>query len=180
MKKLIARFLFWLFGWKVEGTVPPLKKFVAIAAPHTSSWDFPIGMLGSYILEIKFRFYGKKELFDGPLGFLLRAMGGIPVDRFSKHNVVEQAVNAFNKHDEFILALAPEGTRQYVEEWRKGFYYIALGASVPIVLGYIDFGTKTVGLGPTFYPTGNYEKDVEEIKSFYRNKKGRHPELGVR
>ncbi len=180
MKKLIARFIYRLIGWKVQGTVPPIKKFVAIAAPHTSGWDFPIGMLGSYILGIKFTFFGKKELFDGPFGFLFRALGGIGVDRFSKHGVVEQAVEQFNQHDEFILAMAPEGTRQYVAEWRKGYYYIALGAGVPIVLCYIDFAEKVVGIGPTFYPTGNYEKDFEEIKNFYRHKKGRHPGLGVR
>jgi 1-acyl-sn-glycerol-3-phosphate acyltransferase len=180
VKQLISRFIFWLFGWKVTGTVPTFKKFVVIAAPHTSALDFPLGMLGSYILGVKFRFYGKKELFDGPFGFLFRALGGLPVDRFSKHGVVEQAVKAFESHDEFILALAPEGTRKYVPEFRKGFYYIALGAKVPIVCGFIDFSTKTVGVGPTVYPTGNYEKDVEEIKAFYRTKKGRHPELGVR
>lgn len=180
MKRCIAKFLFWLFGWKVKGQMPPLKKFVAIAAPHTSAWDFPIGMLASYILDIKFKFFGKKELFDSPFGFLFRSLGGIPVDRFSKHGVVAQAIDAFNSHDEFILALAPEGTRQYVTEWRKGFYYIALGAHVPIVLCYIDFERKEVGIGDTFYPTGDYEKDFQEIKNFYRDKKGRHPELGVR
>lgn len=177
--RVVAKFIFWLLGWKVEGAVPPINKFVAIAAPHTSAWDFFYGMLGKYLLQVDFVYFGKKEIFDSPFGFLFRALGGIPVDRFAHHNVVAQVVDMFNKNEKFILALAPEGTRQYVAEWRKGFYYIAMGAKVPIVLCYIDFARKTVGIGPTFYPTGDYDKDIEEIKKFYRDKKGRHPELGV-
>jgi 1-acyl-sn-glycerol-3-phosphate acyltransferase len=178
--KRFSQFFFWLMGWKIAGQVPPLKKFVVIGAPHTSAWDAVYGLCGAYLFDIKLSFFGKKEAFIFPLGMVLRALGGIPVDRFSSHHVVEEAVKTFNERERFILALAPEGTRAYAPEWRTGFYYIAMEAKVPIVLGYMDFGNKVVGLGPTFYPTGDIDKDIEEIKSFYRPIKGKHPEKGVR
>jgi len=179
MMKLLARFLYWLTGWKTEGEVPKLKKFVAIMAPHTSAWDVIYGLLAKYIFELDFSFFGKQEIFSTPYGFIFKALGGIPVDRASKHNMVEQAVKTFNEREHFILALSPEGTREYVAKWRTGFYYIALQAKVPIVLTYIDFGRKVAGIGPLFYPTGDIEKDMEEMKKFYRPIKGKHPEKGV-
>lgn len=179
MLRILSRFLFWVTGWKTVGQIPPHKKMVVIGAPHTSGWDVVYGLAASYILRIKFRFFGKQELFVFPLGIFWRALGGIPVDRFAHHNMVDIAVQKFNEHDEFILAMSPEATRAYAPVWRKGFYYIALKAQVPIVLTYLDFEHKTVGIGPTFYPTGNYEKDIEEIKNFYRPIKGKYPELGV-
>lgn len=178
--KFIARVIYWFFGWKTEGQIPPLKKFVAIGAPHTSGWDVVFGLSAILLWDLKITFFGKMELFKFPLGNLLRYLGGVPVDRFSSHNVVDQAVQLFKERDEMILALAPEGTRAYVEKWRTGFYYIALKAQVPIVLGYIDFERKVVGIGPTFYPTGDIEKDMVEIKNYYRQFKGKHPEKGVR
>ncbi|HLP51556.1 MAG TPA: lysophospholipid acyltransferase family protein [Chitinophagales bacterium] len=178
--KLLARFIFWLTGWRTAGQVPQLKKFVAILAPHTSGWDVFYGFLAKYIFGIHFAFYGKKEIFDAPYGFIFKALGGIPVDRSKHSNLVEQAVATFNERDEFILALSPEGTRKYVEKWKTGFYYIALQAKVPIVLTYLDFEHKVAGIGPTFYPTGDIDKDIEEIKNFYRPIKGRHPEKGIR
>lgn len=179
MKQIVSKFILKLFGWKVAGQLPALKKYVAIVVPHTSSWDFIIGVLAKWSLNINVKFFGKKELFDSPLGFIFRALGGIPVDRFKNHNVVTQAVDEINKSDDFILVLSPEGTRQYVPEWRKGFYFIAMGANIPLLLCYIDYAQKEVGIGPLFYPTGNYAKDFEQIKDFYRDKKGKYPELGV-
>jgi 1-acyl-sn-glycerol-3-phosphate acyltransferase len=178
--KLISRFIFWIAGWKIEGRVPAIKKFVVIGAPHTSAWDAVYGLCAAFLLDLHFSFFGKKEAFYFPLGILLRALGGIPVDRFSSNNVVDEAVKEFNSREEFILALAPEGTRAYAPEWRTGFYYIAMEARVPIVLGYLDFKRKVVGIGPTFYPTGDINKDIEEIKAFYRPIQGKHPEKGVR
>lgn len=166
-------------GWKTAGKLPPLKKYVAIAAPHTSNMDFIYGMCTKYILNMNLQFLGKKELFRFPFGFIFRALGGIPVERSSSNNLVAQVVAAFNKHEYFVLAMAPEGTRSHAPEWKKGFYYIAQGAGVPIVMCYLDFENKTAGIGPTFYPTGNFEKDIEEIKSFYRKIKGKFPEKGV-
>lgn len=175
----IARFLFWITGWKVNGEVPKLPKFVAILAPHTSAWDLPIAMLTKFILRINFSFFAKQEIFAPPFGFIFRALGGLPVDRASRHNLVEHAVKTFNEKEQFILALSPEGTRKYVAKWKTGFYYIALQAKVPIALAYIDYGNKVAGIGPLFYPTGNIDKDIESIKVFYRPIKGRHPEQGV-
>ena len=164
----------------MAGEVPKLRKFVVIMAPHTSGLDFLYGMCARFILDINFTFLGKEEVFRPPFGFIFRWLGGIPVDRTSNHNLVDHAVKMFNERDDFILALSPEGTRQYVEKWKTGFYYIALNAKVPIVLGFLDFEKKKAGIGPVFYPTGDVDKDIETIKDFYRPIKGRHPELGVR
>lgn len=176
----LSKFIFWLFGWKIKGEVPPIKKFVVIAAPHTSAWDLVFGLCAIYILRLKLTFFAKKEAFDSPLGFLFRAFGGVPVDRSSKHNMVEHVVKMFEEHDSFILALAPEGTRKYVAKWKTGFYYIALAARVPIICAYLDFENKTVGIGPTIYPSRDLEKDMETILNFYRPIKGKHPQKGVR
>lgn len=177
--KLLARFIFWLTGWKTAGTVPPLKKFVVIAAPHTAGRDFIYGMCARYLFDVDFKYFAKAEVFRPPFGWLFRALGGIPIDRSNKRNVVDVAVQKFNESDAFILALAPEGTREYVAKWRTGFYYIALNARVPIVCGYLDFEHKIAGIGPTFYPTGDIEKDMEELKAFYKPIKGKYPEKGV-
>ena len=177
--KYISKLIFWLFGWKIAGEVPPLKKFVVIMAPHTSGDDFFIGMCAKFILGIKFKYLGKAEIFKPPFGFIFRWLGGIPVERSSSHNLVEQVVKQFEENEHFILALSPEGTRAYVPKWKTGFYYIALYAKVPIVLGFINFETKTAGIGPTFYPTGDIDKDIETIKDFYRPIKGKYPELGI-
>lgn len=178
--KVFAKIIFRVSGWKTAGEVPSIKKFVAIAAPHTSNMDFIYGMCAKFIFGIKLQYLGKSQLFRFPFGFIFRALGGIPVDRSSSHNLVAQAVEAFNNHNRFILAMAPEGTRSYAPEWKKGFYYIAKGAGVPILLCYLDFENKIAGIGPTFYPSGNFEKDIEEIKNFYRTIKGKFPEKGVR
>ena len=178
--KLIAKLIFWIAGWKEVGEIPPIKKFVIVAAPHTSNMDFIYGICLKFILGLKLQFIAKKELFRFPYGFIFRTLGGIPVDRSSRHDVVANAVAEFNRHTNFILVLAPEGTRKYSAEWKKGFYYIATGAGVPIVLFYLDFGNKRAGIGPTFYPTGDADKDIEEIKKYYRGIKGKFPEKGVR
>lgn len=176
----LSKLIFFLLGWKTKGEVPPLKKYVVIAAPHTSAWDVPFGLCGIYIFKMKLSFLVKKEAFDSPLGFFFRAVGGVPVDRASKNNLVEQAAKMFEEKESFILALAPEGTREHVAKWKTGFYYIALAAKVPIVCSYWDFENKTVGIGPTIQPSGNLEKDMEVILNFYRPIKGKHPEKGVR
>lgn len=180
MMKIIAKIIFFFAGWKTAGQVPDLKKYVAIAAPHTCNMDFIYGICTRFIFGIKLQYLGKKELFRFPFGFIFRALGGIPVERSSSHNLVAQVVKEFNRHERFILAMSPEGTRSYAPEWKKGFYYIAQGAGVPIVMCYLDFEKKTAGIGPVFYPTGNIEKDIEEIKNFYRGIKGKYPEKGVR
>ncbi len=176
----LSKLIFWSFGWKTKGNLPALKKYVIIAAPHTSAWDLLFGLCAIYIYRLKLSFFVKKEAFDSPLGFLFRAIGAVPVDRSSKHNLVQQAVKMFEAKENFILALAPEGTREYVAKWKTGFYYIALEAKVPILCSYLDFEHRIVGIGTTIYPSGDLEKDMEQILNFYRPIKGKHPEKGVR
>jgi len=177
--KLIARLIFWINGWQTEGSIPPVKKFVVILAPHTSGMDFVYAMCAKFIFDVKFRYLGKAEVFKPPFGFIFRWLGGIPVERSSSHNMVEQVVKLFDEHENFILALSPEGTRAYVLKWKTGFYHIALQAKVPIVLAYLNFESKRAGIGPTFYPSGDMEKDIASIQNFYRPIKGKYPELGV-
>jgi 1-acyl-sn-glycerol-3-phosphate acyltransferase len=173
--------IFNLLGWKIVGEFPrELKKYIVAVAPHTSNWDFPLGVMARSILRIQnARFLGKDSLFRPPFGWLFRAMGGYPVDRSGSHDVVQQAVDIFNKHDAFILALAPEGTRKKVDKLRTGFYYIAKGANVPIVPVGFDFGTKSIVIGKPLMPTDNFAKDMDSLLSFYRKMKGKNPELGL-
>lgn len=175
--RLIARFYFWLIGWKIKDNMPPtLRKCVMIAVPHTSNWDFPIAMAALLILRLKTNYLAKKELFRFPLGIIMRAFGGIAVDRSRHTGMVEAMVAELNQRDELILLIPPEGTRSLVAEWKTGFYRVAMGAGVPIALAFLDYPNKTAGIEKVFYPTGDYEKDLAEIKSFYRTVKGKHPE----
>ncbi len=147
-----------------------------IGVPHTSNWDFPIAMAALILLRLKTNYLAKKELFRFPLGIIMRAFGGIPVDRTKHSGLVEAMIAEFDKHEELILLVPPEGTRKYVKEWKTGFYRVATGANVPIVLAYLDYGTKTAGLKAVLYPTGSYEADLEKIKSYYKGMKGKFPE----
>jgi 1-acyl-sn-glycerol-3-phosphate acyltransferase len=173
--------LFKLFGWKTKGSFPvELKKYIIAVAPHTSNWDFVVGVAARSILRIqKARFLGKSQLFKPAYGWFFRALGGHPVERSSRHDMVDQVVKIFNNHDEFILALAPEGTRKKVEKFRTGFYYIAKKANVPILPVGFDFGKKEVIVGQPLYPSDNIEADLEILYSFYRKMKGRNPALGI-
>jgi 1-acyl-sn-glycerol-3-phosphate acyltransferase len=142
--------------------------------------DFVYAMCVKFILGVHIQFLIKEEVFKPPLGFIFRWLGGIPVERSSSHNLVDQVAKLFDDRENLILALSPEGTRAYVPKWKTGFYYIALKAKVPVVLAYLNFETKTGGIGPTFYPTGDIDKDIRGIMDFYRPIKGKHPELGIR
>lgn len=175
--KHIARFIMKLIGWKVVGSVPEgINKCVLIAAPHTSNWDFVIGRLAYWSLGVPVKFLIKREAFDHPFGWLVKALGGIPVDRKKSNNLVEQVAELFNHYDVLNVIITPEGTRKLVTEWKRGFYYIALKANVPIILGFIDYKRKVGGFGPVMYPTGDFDADFEFIKAFYRDKTARHPE----
>ena len=164
-------------GWRVEGEIPDIKKYVMIAAPHTSNWDFPITLAVTFALKIKIYWMGKAVMFRWPFGALLRWLGGIPIDRSGTHNVVEQSIQAFNDRDNLIMVIPPEGTRKKVGYWKTGFYHIANGANIPIVLGYLDYRRKAGGIGPTIYPTGCIEEDMQEIKTFYATITGKRQEL---
>jgi len=180
MLRPIYLLLFKLLGWKTIGNMPDAPKFIVAVAPHTSNWDFPVGLAARSILRItNAQFLGKSQLFKPPFGWFFRWLGGHPVDRTSSHDMVDQVVNIFNRHERFILAMAPEGTRKKVDKMRTGFYYIAKGAKVPIVPVGFDFEKKEVIVLDPVYPTDNMEHDLETILKFYRSVKGRNPELGL-
>lgn len=162
-----GRALLRLLGWRIDPGLPDLPKFVAIAAPHSSNWDFiqAIGLM--FALRIDVRFIGKAELFRWPLGPIMRRLGGIPVDRNHPQGVVEQTIAAFDAHEKLVVALAPEGTRKPVTSWKTGFYRIAVGAGVPIVPGYFDNRRRAMGFGPPFHPTGDADADLAELRAFY-------------
>lgn len=157
-----------------------LKKAIVVVGPHTSSMDFIIGLAIRSTQRLQhIHFLGKAELFKPPFGFLFRWLGGYPVDRFNKHNMVEQVVELFNSHDSFTIALSPEGTRKKVDKLRTGFYHIALQAKVPIVMATMDFAKKEANFSQPFYPTGNQEQDFAHIISFLGAASGHYPELGL-
>lgn len=177
-----SRFWFWITGWRLGPQVPPgIPKSMMIAAPHTSNWDFMFARAAFYLMDVDVRFTVKKSWVDIPvLGKLMLALGALPVDRQKNNSLVDGMVQLFNERDELVILITPEGTRAYQPRWKKGFYFAALGANVPILLGYLDYKNKEAGVGPAFWPTGDYEKDLEQIKAFYRTKTGRFPEKGVR
>ncbi len=172
----MGRFFYWLANllwyrlgpWKVVSQVPKgLKKAVIAAAPHTANQDFPVGIGAWYTENKPASFIAKKELFDGPMGFIFRATGGIPIDRATSKNMVDQAADFFKEREELFLVIAPEGTRAWRPRWKTGFYYIAKKAGVPIILAYMDFAKHEVGLGEVFHPTDDEDADFKYIEEFY-------------
>jgi 1-acyl-sn-glycerol-3-phosphate acyltransferase len=137
-----------LFGWDFQGQMPNLSRFVVIVAPHTSNLDFFIGLLGKWALGVDVRFIAKSSLFVPPIGWFMRAIGGVPVVRTQRNNLVEQSIHEFATRSAFVLVLAPEGTRKRVAEWKSGFWHIARAAQVPICCVALDFGRKRIRLGP--------------------------------
>ena len=176
---MISKFIFQkLLGWKLVGNFPShLKKYVVIAAPHTSWHDFPIAILARNVSGEKINFIGKDSLFKGPFGWFFKWLGGAPVDRSKNNNLVDAIVDIFNSREEFRLGLSPEGTRKKVEKWKTGFYYIAKGANVPIVMATLDFGKKQVKVSDPYLPTDDMEKDFAYFHSFYEGVQGKNPEL---
>ena len=178
MKGFSRFILFRLLGWKLINDFPQdIKKYVVIAAPHTSWIDFPIAILARMASGTMVNFIGKGSLFKGPFSFLFVYLGGTPVDRSKSNNLVDAIINIFNSRDEFRLALSPEGTRKKVEKWKTGFYYIAKGANVPIVMATLDFGQKQMKISKAYNTTDNIEKDFNHFHDFFNNAKGRNPEL---
>lgn len=164
-----------LLGWRVQGNLPDLAKFVLIGAPHTSNWDFLLFLGVIFTLRANVRFMGKTELFRWPIGAFFRYCGGVPVQRSKSTGLVDQMVEAANRSDKFILTIAPEGTRHHVQEWKRGFYHIAKGAGIPIVLAVVDGKHKTVRIGQVFYPTENIEADMKAIQGFFTGIVGINP-----
>lgn len=165
----------FMLGWRMVGVQPEFQKYVLIGAPHTSNWDFLYIMLFKYASGVRFKWIGKNSLFKFPHGVIFRLLGGIPVVRDAKSNFVAQIANLFASTEKLVIAIAPEGTRQQKEYWRTGFYYMALGSQVPIVLGFLDYPRKQIGLGPVLYPTGDIHSDFRLIQDFYADKQGAYP-----
>ena len=159
--------------WRVEGQIPNTPKLVIIAAPHTSNWDFVVGIAAKLALGLRVLFLGKNTLFVFPLGPLMRALGGRPIDRFASHDVVNDMVSEFARRDRLILALAPEGTRKSVARWRTGFYHIAHGAKVPILPVALNFGERSIQIGAPFMTTGNIEDDLRELQGRFAGVRGK-------
>jgi len=178
MRKFLSLLFLKIIGWKIVGEMPVgLKKCILIAAPHTSGWDFLIGRAGFYSLGIrKIKFLIKQEMFKFPLGFFIKSMGAIPVDRSRNTNAINAIGKMFAENENFLLMITPEGTRKYTTNWKKGFYHIAETAGVPIVLTFVDYAKKEGGIGPTLYPSGNYDEDFKIITDFYKSKTAKFPE----
>jgi len=171
----LAKLLFRISGWKTEGVVAQPARFVIIAAPHTSNWDAVVMVTAAYIFGVKLSWFIKDAAFFFPLGLIIRFFGGIPIDRSRRSNVVDQAIERFQDGEPLILAVPPEGTRKHSTHWKTGFYHIARGAGVPIVLGYVDYKRKVAGLGPAFIPTGDIGADFQVFQDFYSKVTPKHP-----
>lgn len=175
--RIWARIFLGILGWKKEGDLPDAPKLVLIAAPHTTNWDLPIMLALGFLLRAKLFWMSKESIFRWPFGGLLRWLGGIPIDRSKPNGVVGQCIERFETRETLILAVPPEGTRSKVRKWKSGFYHIAVGANVPIALGFLDYKRRRGGVHGLFYPTGDYEKDLIEIQRFYAGITPKYPVL---
>lgn len=176
MSAIARKLLFGLMGWKEHVTVPRHDKCVICVAPHTSNWDFIIAKLYYYAIGRKARFMMKKEWFFFPLGMLFRAMGGIPVDRSRKTSLTEQMAEQFRRSKRFLLVITPEGTRKANPDWKKGFYYIARGADVRVLLMGFDFPTRTLSITKELQLSDNVDECIREMKQHFKQYTGKHPE----
>ncbi len=183
MMYYIAKFLYWLAGWKLDNRMPEgVKKSVMIASPHTSNWDLYYARLAFVLMRIPVRFTVKKEWLKFPFNLFMKPIGAIGIDRSPKtgsterKSMVEAMTDLFKDRNELVIMVTPEGTRSLSTKWKSGFYYVALNAGVPITLGYLDYANKVAGVGKAVYPTGDYNKDMKEIMDFYKDIKGRYPE----
>jgi 1-acyl-sn-glycerol-3-phosphate acyltransferase len=165
----------YILGWKTRGKIPDIKKCVLIAAPHSSNWDFVFFLLIIFKLKLPVHWMAKHTLFKRPFNGLLKRLGGIPVDRSEKGHMVQSMTDAFEKSERLILTIAPSGTREDTTKWKTGFYHIACQAKVPIVLGFIDYTQKKIGIGPAFAPSGDVHADMTAIRSFYIDFSGKYP-----
>ena len=173
--RAFGRALLRFLGWRVEGEMPNLRKFVVAVAPHTSNWDFVVGAAAMFALDLRIAFIGKHTLFVGPFAPVMRWMGGVPVDRSSPHGVVGDAVAAFAGVDRRILAIAPQGTRKPVPRFKSGFLHIARGAGVPVMLAAFDYDARVIRFGPTLEIGADIEAEREKIEAHFAPIRGKHP-----
>lgn len=175
--KFVAQSILSLFGWRIETDIPNQPQFVLLGAPHTSNVDFFMTMLTMYALGVRISWMAKSSLFRPPMGGLLRWLGGVPIDRSTPgRGIVEQTIEKFAENDRFMIAIMPAGARSMSKEWKTGFYRIAEGAGVPILLVKFDYGRKVMGVGPAFEPTGDMEGDIAKLRACYEGVLGRHPD----
>ncbi len=177
--RLLGRLMLRLAGWELTGTIPDIPQFVLIVAPHTSNWDFFVGVATKWAMGFRVIFLGKHTLFRPPMGWFMRALGGVPVNRSTSNLLVDQTTSQFAEHEQLVLVLAPEGTRKHVSGWRSGFWHIARAANVPVVCTAFDYALKQVRFGPTLQVNANVDAavDIARIKSHYDDVQGRHPAL---
>lgn len=175
--RAMSRLILQLMGWELDDRLPATRRYVMIGYPHTSNWDFVLGMLGKWALDLPLNWVAKHSIFRGPLRPLLLSMGGVPLNRDTTHGFIQRYIQLFEERESLVIGIMPEGTRSKVDRWKTGFYFIAQGANVPIALAYFDYKNKKFGVGKTIIPTGDIEADFELIKSFYSDKMGFRPEL---
>jgi 1-acyl-sn-glycerol-3-phosphate acyltransferase len=162
-------------GWRFEGEIPSERRYVLIAAPHTSNWDLIYLLAFAWYCGVSVNWMGKHQIFAGPQGPLMKALGGIPVRRDRKNDLVSQMTKAFSERDSLVLTVPPEGTRAPAPYWKSGFYRIALAAGVPIIPSFLDYAERCGGFGPAFHPTGNVREDMDWLRAFYEGRKGKYP-----
>jgi 1-acyl-sn-glycerol-3-phosphate acyltransferase len=175
--KYLARAILRLGGWRIEGAKPDLEKYVLVAAPHTSNWDFLWMICMAYALEIRVSWLGKDALFNPLVGWFFRLLGGIPVDRSAPSDLVSRLASRFASSKDLVLLVPVEGTRSHAPHWKSGFYHIAGAARVPVVLGFLDYAKCTGGFGPTVVPTGDVASDMNVVRGFYAGIAGKFPAL---
>lgn len=180
LQKLYSWFFLKVLGWTIEGELPAERKYIIVVAPHTSNFDFFLGVFTRRIKGFDPKYVAKKELFLFPFGYFFKWMGGYPVDRKKNSNFVDSVVELYNSKEDFIITLTPEGTRSYNENWKSGFYYIAKKANVPVMKCGFDYGHKRVVLNPVEYVGGDVAECISEYKKYFSQFKGKHPEKGVR
>ena len=174
--QLIAKDFLKIGGWDIQGEIPDFEKFIIVVAPHTSNWDFILGLLTLFSIRIEIHWMGKHTIFKKPFGRLMKWLGGIPINRTSASGVVNEIVTAFYESDKLVISIAPEGTRKKVDKWKMGFYFIARKAEVPIVIATIDYKKRIIGFGPTIELTDNRDEDIKNIMDCFKDIIPKHPE----
>ncbi len=172
----LCRLILQLVGWQLDESLPPVNRYVLIAYPHTSNWDFILAMLFKGAMGLKFRWLAKDNLFWWPLGPLMRALGGIAVNRRISTGFIDQLTELYKSEQDLVIVVTPEGTRRHRDYWKSGFYHLAKAAELPVALGYIDFPSKRLGIGPLIELSSDIETDLGKISQFYADKVGRFPE----
>ncbi len=172
-------FFLKMSGWRTEGKLPSFPKFVLVAAPHTSNWDLPYALFVIFVLRAKIYWLGKDAVFRMPFKRFFTWIGGLPVDRTQSSDTVSQLIKMFHENERLILAIAPAGTRKKVEKWKTGFYHAAMGANVPMVLGFLDYRRRVGGIGPVIWPTGDFESDMKTIRTFYDGITAKYPKQSL-